>query len=305
MPARTTVSAAEFVRNFGFWQERALLQPISITHHGRERLVLAGAEAFSDAAGPASADTRAVKSVEARLAAVLDNMSEGFIALAEDLTIMQVNRVAETYFGVNREQLTGASFAAAFPSVQNSLLIEKIRRVMRSREAIKLDTDQFVFVGRALALQIFPLLGGVGILFSNMTEYAELAHEVTGTRAIAAGVAGHAHISTARCDESGRFVAVDDKLCQWIRFEPSVVLRTKLADLVAPAARRAITATFDDVLSTQRTAQLNVAFLARDLQETMLDLSLSPLSNGERTAGVCIVATDLPYTCANAAPPAT
>lgn len=36
----TTVSAADVIRNFGLWQERALAGPITITHHGRARTVL-------------------------------------------------------------------------------------------------------------------------------------------------------------------------------------------------------------------------------------------------------------------------
>ncbi len=41
MSTRAVVSAGEFVGNAGYWMSEALRRPVSITHHGRERLVLA------------------------------------------------------------------------------------------------------------------------------------------------------------------------------------------------------------------------------------------------------------------------
>ena len=59
MSDRLSVSSADFVRNVGYWLNEALHRPISITHHGRERLVLAlprefNPRATTDTTGKAS-----------------------------------------------------------------------------------------------------------------------------------------------------------------------------------------------------------------------------------------------------------
>jgi len=41
------VSAQELQRNIGEVQDMALVEPVAITHHGRERLVLLSAEEYS------------------------------------------------------------------------------------------------------------------------------------------------------------------------------------------------------------------------------------------------------------------
>ena len=41
-----TVSAAEFQRHFGRYQDEALVQPIAITRNGRERLVVLSTEEY-------------------------------------------------------------------------------------------------------------------------------------------------------------------------------------------------------------------------------------------------------------------
>jgi prevent-host-death family protein len=41
-----TVSSAEFQRNFGTYQDKALTEPVAITRNGRERLVVVAAEEY-------------------------------------------------------------------------------------------------------------------------------------------------------------------------------------------------------------------------------------------------------------------
>lgn len=41
-----TITSVEFQRNIGQYQDTALTEPVSITRHGRERLVLISAEEF-------------------------------------------------------------------------------------------------------------------------------------------------------------------------------------------------------------------------------------------------------------------
>ncbi len=41
-----TITAAELQNHFGKWRERAQREPVSITHHGRETLVVLAAEEY-------------------------------------------------------------------------------------------------------------------------------------------------------------------------------------------------------------------------------------------------------------------
>ena len=41
-----TVSSAEFQRNFGLYQDKALTEPVAITRNGRERVVMVSADEY-------------------------------------------------------------------------------------------------------------------------------------------------------------------------------------------------------------------------------------------------------------------
>ena len=42
----TSISSAEFQRNFGVYQDRALTEPLTITRNGRERLVVLSVDEY-------------------------------------------------------------------------------------------------------------------------------------------------------------------------------------------------------------------------------------------------------------------
>lgn len=41
-----TVTSAEFQRNFGLYQDKALAEPVAITRNGRERVVMVSADEY-------------------------------------------------------------------------------------------------------------------------------------------------------------------------------------------------------------------------------------------------------------------
>jgi PHD/YefM family antitoxin component YafN of YafNO toxin-antitoxin module len=66
-----TVSAAEFQRNFGRYQDEALKQPLSITRNGRDRLVVLAVEEYQRL----KRRDRAVRLTEDLSAAELDSIA--------------------------------------------------------------------------------------------------------------------------------------------------------------------------------------------------------------------------------------
>mgnify|MGYP001111566096 FL=1 len=46
MSTPDAVTAAEIIRNFGYWQQQALSHPVTVTHHGRARVTLISTEEY-------------------------------------------------------------------------------------------------------------------------------------------------------------------------------------------------------------------------------------------------------------------
>ncbi|GAM99989.1 hypothetical protein U91I_03647 [alpha proteobacterium U9-1i] len=284
MSERISVSSADFVRNIGVWQERALHAPIAITYHGRERLVLLAAESFS-----VSNDSNAPTDAIDQLSAIVDNMAEGFVAIADDYSVVAANHVAEGYFGRSRRSMEGTAFTSIFPALKDSLLMSQVQRVMRAREAATFELESIVFPGRRLECRVFPLSRGVGILFVNVTEREALRGALAEAEAMRAAASLHPDIASATCDPRGRLLHADARFCAWVGFEPSAILHCRFVDIVAPASRREVGEALERALDANLT--VTTRLLAKDLTERQLTLSLSPITSVSGTKGVCILAT--------------
>ena len=79
------VTATEFQRNFGQYEDKALVEPVSITSHGREKVVLLSKETF---------DKMSARAPKALLVSELSD---------EDLRIIEQAHVPEKYAGLDDE----------------------------------------------------------------------------------------------------------------------------------------------------------------------------------------------------------
>jgi PAS domain-containing protein len=282
MPDRISVAAADFVRNIGAWQEQALKTPISITYHGRERLVLLSAERY------ASANFNPPQSAgEARAAAlVLDQISQGFLALDSKFIITDVNVAAEAYLGRPRDDLLGRTLGELYPQTETSVAADHIRRVVVARTPISFETASLIFADVRLSATMFPLLGGVGILFTNITEQDALRTSGARARAIMAGIAEHRDVSMAQLDVRGRFIRVDGKFSVWAGFDPAALLNCRLIDLLAPVDRRRLGDGFDAAVLARRPSAFETTLITKDLRERRLSLSFTPLDDADGKAEI-------------------
>ncbi len=95
MANRVAVSSADFIRNIGHWQSEAMRQPIAITHHGRERLVLAAVDQFNPSGTADTAMQAEFAAIKAAAAAVLESMEDGFLSFDAHARIQSANVMTE------------------------------------------------------------------------------------------------------------------------------------------------------------------------------------------------------------------
>ncbi len=293
MSDRIAVSAAELVRNFGHWQAKALHAPLAITHHGRERLVLVAADQYAETGPILVTDVADAHSEFATsLSAVLDNLDLGFIALDADLKIQRVNHVVEAFLGEGRAHIEGRALTDLSPSLDGSVLVDQIRRVLRTGEEVEFETDSLVFEARLLGVRVFPYPHGVALLFTNLTD-RELTNDALQDWAAAkAALNAHPRVAFARLDGRGRFTFADETFQKQTGFGERELCSCRLFDIVANADRRPVQKAFEDVLRTRTAVDLTAKFVVRSLEERELQLSLGAIVSGFAESGAYLVATD-------------
>jgi PAS domain S-box-containing protein len=299
MPERVTVSAADLVRNFGVWQEKALNGPVFITHHRRERLVLQSIEQYSaksaeePAPGKSPAAQAPAETQEAavELAALLENMSDAYMLLDPALTVLQVNARLEALWSVNREQLVGRNFHDLIPPHRANLMTQKLKRVLLTRQPETAEFVSLIFPGAHLLSRIYPHPRGVVILQSNQTELAALRLMVTEAESLKNAIARHPYVAHLKTDPKGRFTYSDETTQAWSGFDAETLSNTRISDICAPEDRRRVLEAIEDVVGAHVPSAVTARILGRDFSEHEVQLSLAPIIADQNASGVSIIAT--------------
>lgn len=275
MTKRISVSSAEFIRNIGYWQNEALRQPISITHHGRERLILAA----TDASESSMLSAEAAKSLAAMrfdFAAVQEHLTEAYLSLDAELRIRASNAASEALLGAAREDMEGASISSALPEPLSHILADRVQRVMQTREA-----ERFEFGApdeRHLAGVVFPVASGAAVLLRNLTEINNLRRKAAECDALSNALKAQSIASTIRLDTRGRVTALCDNSSSMIGGGDDAV-GEKLADLVAKDQRRDLMDAIEQTLRTGVARSLPVRFILKNGGEIAGVLSLAAILN--------------------------
>lgn len=275
MPNRISVSSADFIRNIGYWQSEALKHPISITHHGRERLILAAVEQFQHSASANEAELEKALSLSRSLnSTILDQVEEGYVRFDEHLRIISVNRVVDETLGRPREQLIDAALVDTFPSIASSVWQNHLQRVLRSRKAENFESrfDHIHIRARA-----FPLLEGVGVIFHNITEEVRLRDACENSDAQIAAMANIAELSSVHMNHQGRIEFADDAFCQLTSFTSADLTGHKLTDLVSIENRRPLSEALERVLGGAERTKLLIGIRDKSGGEHATTFSLAPI----------------------------
>jgi PAS domain S-box-containing protein len=294
---RRAVTAAELVRNFGFWQTRALTAPVVVTHHGRARLVLMSAETFEElgAMEPASGADAAGDPVKLRSLALFSGlnryMSEALLAFDADLRVVEVNHAAERFLNRSHAELLGLDFGQAFPSLVQSLIHDRLQRALKSGQSYDFETQSAVHPAMRVAVRIFPYDGGVGVIWTDITEREELVDSHQSLESLVQAMAAHASLGSCRLDARGRFKLAGGKLADWLGLAWSEMTDLHLDDLVIRADRKRVRDAFEASWESKTPKEVSACFMQRGGEDLLLELVLSPIVRDFAVQDMMMLAT--------------
>jgi prevent-host-death family protein len=283
-------TAGEVSRNFGQWQDVALTGPVIITHHGRPRVVLLSAERFSSWNDAPEAGTNLEdQTAQTSLEALLEHMTEGFIALDHTLRVTKVNPIFEALAARSAGQLVGANWSELFPLPTQAVIAEQMRRVLRTGEAVEFEADSTVQAGRCYGVRVFPYPGGLAALFVNRTEEHSLRGRLRHARAMQAATSALPLLAVARLNIRGVLAEMDDDFLQLTGFSSAELLDCRLTDIVRPSDRRPLTQALEKVLQGGPATRMTTALLVKAGEERPVELSLAPILHDGAADGVMVL----------------
>lgn len=102
-----------------------------------------------------------------RATSILESINDAFFTLDEEQCFTYVNRRAEQFWGMTRENLAGRRIWEVFPESVGSRLNEAVDEVLRDGEATEYEAVSPV-IGLWVSGRVYPSPGGVSVLFHSI-----------------------------------------------------------------------------------------------------------------------------------------
>jgi len=258
-----TTTAADLSRHFGMWQDRAMSAPVMVTHHGRPRAVLISVDQYHlYEAGTGGAAASALAE-GANDAAILDRISQGFVALDRDLVVLRLNHAATSYLGRPADHAIGKPLATLYPALLDPTRSRIFAQVLRTGERIRFEAPSSLYPDQMVRIDAFPHAEGLGVLFHAVAD-VESRRQLSECDALRALFAVSLPAGTGRISLRGSFARVDPSLLAMIGGTAEDWLATPLIEIVAAPDRAALTRLMERVLEGHGAAALPGAILGAD-----------------------------------------
>ncbi|UAK22957.1 PAS domain-containing protein [Sphingomonas nostoxanthinifaciens] len=281
---RTRVTAAEFVRRFGCWQEEAVQRPVYVTHHGRDRLVMLSVASYQSLRGRSTGEA----SQRPPLEPMLEHMTEGFFAVDQAFRLVEINAVAAGYFRLVRGAALGLRLADEVSRLDGSLLMGHLMRAVAAGEMANFSTPSPCYSGRVLHLRVFPHGDGAACLMRDITEEIEGQRRCDADAAGMAALTIHGGVGRARLSARGTFVEVDEALAGMAGFASQMLVRARLVDVLPLDRRVAASSELEAVMSGGGARAFDTALLVNRGDELPVRIALAA-QYGERDGDGAVV----------------
>lgn len=294
--ARASVTSAELVRQFGRWQDHASTEPVLVTHHGRERLMLISTNHYRELLGAgAKYDVPAGNMSSGDVIdQLMEHVAQGFLAFAADMTVVAINRAACCFLRAQREVVLGRRLDERLPGIQETLGYAALQRAARSGSITTLEMPSFAYEGRWLLFQTFPCGEGSACVFRDITDELEARRQVDAKTATLAALAAHGCVGRAKISTRGTFTDVDAAFAGLAGFAPEGLARARLTDILVTRCRIEAADAIEAVLDGGSPRQLDLRLLTKTGAERAVRIGLAPLRCQTGTDGAIVVMTDRP-----------
>ena len=281
-----SVTAAEIMRNFGYWQQKALLKPLAITHHGRARVMLISTESYEDLTGQGDKAPVGTHCDDLRA-----NMAEGMTIIDRDFILRDVNETALTWMGLSRDQVVGQPLGGPRNWTINPLHRSMLSRVMRTGEALTYDFVSAGHAGHTLHVRSFPHGDMVGSIYTDVTEYMNLhvAHRIR--EAAIEGLDKLGVVGMAELDAEFRILSSSAPFARMVGQKPDGLTGRAFADFCRTEDCVAVAKAIAGTLRDQTVRQLEIGLIHATAGAGRYRVSIAPLDNEGAPQSVTIAVT--------------
>lgn len=258
---RTAVTSAELTRQFGQLRQTASVEPVFITHHGRETHVLLAMNDYQWlCSGIANTGLNQQTSIPPT-ADVARWIDQACIVLNAEGQILFANSVAHAMTTQMDGTLVGQHLYDAVAELDGSPVQSYVNRAMATREHAAADLPSPFRDDAWIRLDVHPAAHHTTLLVKDITEDVKTNRFADFKQTLIEAVDRLGEVGCCRLNIRGRIERIDDWCARMLGLSKERLHGVALADLASRERRVTLRETIEAVLSGGSSRSFDTAFI--------------------------------------------
>ncbi|HEY0594710.1 type II toxin-antitoxin system prevent-host-death family antitoxin [Sphingopyxis sp.] len=285
------VSAAEFIRGFANWRLQAARKPVVVTHHGKDAHVLISLDDYRRLDEEGGPDAASAGKLQDSLASLVEWVRDGAIVIDRQWSILSVNPVASDMLERTAAALIGEKLALALPQLNESLLFQRIIRLIDHRERFSGDVPGILRPRQWLHVDLVPLPIGGAILLRDISETMEFFAAGDMRYALATAIDVDGGVGHARLSVRETIDAANDTLTAMVGVDAAAIRRVRFSTLLAIGQRAAFSEALETVFRSGEPVRILSQIVTRDGVALDVTLSIAEIRGAYASEGAVVLVT--------------
>lgn len=285
------VSAAEFIRGFGNWRLQSARKPVFVTHHGKDAHVLISLDDYRRLDSENGMETTPANKLRESLAALAEWVRDGVIVIDREWRILSINPVASDMMERPAAALMGENLVLALPRLDESLLFQRIIRLIDHRERFSGDVPGVLRPRQWLHVDLVPLPVGGAVLLRDISEAMERIAAGDVRQALATAIDVDGGVGHARLSVRETIEAANDTLTKMVGVDAAAIRRVRFTALLAVGQRAAFSEALEGVFRSGEPARILSKIVTREGVALDVTLSIAEVRGPYTSDGAVVLVT--------------
>lgn len=285
------VSAAEFIRGFANWRMQAARKPVFVTHHGKDAHVLISLDDYQRLDGAGGAIAAPTNLLRDSLARLVESIGDGAIVIDRQRRVVSVNPVASDMIERAAAELIGEDLTVALPQLNDSLLFQRIIRLIDHRERFSGDVPGILRPQQWLRVDLVPLPVGGAVLLRDVSEAMKEVATSDTRRALATAIDADGGVGHARLSVREAVEAANGTLTAMVGVNAAAIRRVRFSALLAVGQRAAFSEALESVFRSGEPARIASQIVTREGVALDVTLSIVEVRGAYASEGAVVLVT--------------
>lgn len=285
------VSAAEFIRGFANWRMQAARKPVVVTHHGKDAHVLISLDDYRRLDGENGIDATSGATLADSLAVLVESVRDGVIVIDRQWRILSVNPAAGDLLERAAADVIGESLISALPQLGESLLFQRVIRLLDHRERFSGDVPAILRPRQWLHVDLVPLPVGGALLLRDVSEAMEGFAMGDMRQALATAIDVDGGVGHARLSVRETIDAANDTLTTMVGVDAAAIRRVRFSALLAVSQRGAFAEALETVFRSGEPVRILSQIVTREGVALDVALSITEIRGAYASEGAVVLVT--------------